>query len=211
VYDQPDRSPRAKRRTERDSLAVTDRPTATVLETRSVHRGRVLDLRVERVRLPNGGETELELIRHPGAAAMVPLTDGGDVLLVRQYRHATGGWILEVPAGKLDAGEPPATCAARELVEEVGCRAGELIELGWIWTTPGFTDERIWLFLARGLTSAPQNLEDDEVLEVEKVPFARAVELVHSGGICDGKSVAALLLAAQWLGSAGSAAPPGSS
>jgi ADP-ribose pyrophosphatase len=178
---------------------MSERPSATVLGARPVHRGKVVDLRVERVRLPGGRETELELIRHPGAAAMVPLTENGDVLLVRQYRHATGGWILEVPAGKLDGGEPPAACARRELEEEVGRRAGELIELGWIWTTPGFTDERIWLFLARRLEPVAQDLQDDEVLEVETLPLPRAVELVHRGGIHDGKSVAALLRAAHWL------------
>ncbi|HVS12426.1 MAG TPA: NUDIX hydrolase [Thermoanaerobaculia bacterium] len=178
---------------------MTERPSATVLDTREVHRGKVVDLRVERVRLPGGRETELELIRHPGAAAVVPLTEHGEVLLVRQYRHAIGGWILEVPAGKLDAGEPPARCAERELVEEVGRRPRELIALGWIWTTPGFTDERIWLFLARDLVPAAQDLEHDEVLEVETLPFERAVDLVHRGGIHDGKSVAALLRAARWL------------
>jgi ADP-ribose pyrophosphatase len=175
------------------------RPAATVLASRGVHRGKLLDLRVDTVRLPNGHQTDLELIRHPGAAAMVPVDERGDVTLVRQYRHATGGWILEVPAGKLDAGEAPERCAERELVEEIGRRPGELIELGWIWTTPGFTDERIWLFLARRLTAVAASLEDDEVLELETVPFANAVERVHHGEIHDGKSVAALLLAARWL------------
>ncbi|HVS66317.1 MAG TPA: NUDIX hydrolase [Thermoanaerobaculia bacterium] len=178
---------------------MSQRPAATVLETRRIHRGKLLDLRVDRVRLPNGHQTDLELIRHPGAAAMVALDDRGQVALVRQYRHATGGWILEVPAGKLDAGEPPAVCAERELAEEIGRRPAELVELGWIWTTPGFTDEKIWLFLARRLTPVDQELEDDELLEVEILPLELAVELVHRGEIRDAKSVAALLLAARWL------------
>lgn len=173
---------------------------AKTLERRQIYKGRVVDLAVEKVRLPNGGETELEVIRHPGAAAMVPLTDGGEVLLVRQYRHATAGWLLEVPAGKLDPSEAPELCAARELEEEVGYVPGELVSLGWIWTTPGFTDEKIWLYLARDLVAGTQALEGDEVLSVESVPFEQAVAKVHGGEICDGKSVCALLRAAAFLG-----------
>ncbi len=170
-----------------------------VLERRGVFKGRVLDLSVERVRLPNGNVCELELIRHPGAAAVVPLDDGGNVLLVRQYRHAAGGYLLEVPAGKLDPGEPPETCALREVEEETGHRPSDLAPLGWIWTTPGFTDERIWLFLATGLAPTRQDLEHDEVLTVERVPLARAVSWAETGEIQDAKSVCALLRAAHRL------------
>lgn len=169
------------------------------LERRSIYRGRVVDLSVDRVELPNGRVTELELIRHPGAAAMVPLTAADEVLLVHQYRHATGSWLLEVPAGKLDPGEAPEQCAARELEEEVGYRAERLEPLGWIWTTPGFTDERIWLFLARGLVAGDQDLQRDEVLRVERLAFDEAIDRVHRGEICDGKSVCALLRAAARL------------
>ena len=170
------------------------------LDRQQIYKGKVVDLAVEKVELPNGGVTDLEVIRHPGAAAVVPLNSNGDVLLVRQYRHATGGWLLEVPAGKLDPGELPEICAARELEEEVGYRPDNLISLGWIWTTPGFTDERIWLYLARGLVAGQQALESDEVLSVESVPFDEAVGRVHSGEICDGKSVCALLRSAAYLG-----------
>jgi ADP-ribose pyrophosphatase len=130
---------------------------------------------------------------------MVPLTNEGDVLLVRQFRYATGSWLLEVPAGKLDPGEAPEACAAREMEEEVGFGPGELISLGWIWTTPGFTDEKIWLYLARDLVPGRQALEGDEVLSVESVPLADAIAKVHAGEICDGKSVCALLRAAEVL------------
>ncbi len=126
---------------------------------------------------------------------MVPLTAANEVLLVRQYRHATGSWLLEVPAGKLDPGEAPEQCAARELEEEAGYRAGELEPLGWIWTTPGFTDERIWLYLARGLVAGDQDLQRDEVLRVERLAFDAAIDRVHRGEIRDGKSVCALLRA----------------
>ena len=172
---------------------------AELLSRREIFKGRVVDLSLDQVRMPNGKSTELEVIRHPGAAAMVPLTDSGEVLLVRQYRYATGGWLVEVPAGKLDEGEAPEVCAARELEEEVGMKPAEVLSLGWIWTTPGFTDERIWLYLCRGLSPAQQDLEDDEVLAVESRSLPEAIEMVHRGEICDGKSVCALLRADAYL------------
>jgi ADP-ribose diphosphatase len=166
-----------------------------LLERRRPYRGRVVDLRVDRIRLPSGHETELEVIRHPGAAAVVALDAEGRVLLVRQYRYATAGWLLEVPAGKLDEGEAPEACADRELGEETGYAAGRLDSLGWIWTTPGFTDERIWLFLATDLQPGRQALQPDECLSVERLPLAEAVELAAVGGIQDSKSVCGLLRA----------------
>ena len=131
---------------------------------------------------------------------MVPFASADEVLLIRQFRYAAGGFILEVPAGKLDAGEPPHACAARELEEEAGQRAGRLEELGWIWTTPGFTDERIFLFAAFDLTPVPQRLDSDEVIEVVRVPLAEALQLVWRSELNDGKSALALLHAAQRLG-----------
>src|SRR5262245_21912210 len=169
---------------------------AVVVSSRRVHDGRVVKLSVEEVRLPNGNLVSLEVIRHPGAAAVVPLDGNGDVILVRQYRHATGTWILEIPAGKLDhPGEPPDACARREVEEETGFRAGTLIPLGWIWTTPGFTDERIWLYLARDLTPARASLQADEVLTVDRLPLAEAARRAADGEITDGKSVCALFRA----------------
>lgn len=170
---------------------------ARVLRSRSIYRGRVIDLSVEEVELPNGQVCELELIGHPGAAAVVPVDADGSVLMVRQYRHATGGWLLEVPAGKLDGPEPPEACALREVEEETGFKPGHLEPLGWVWTTPGFTNERIWLFLATRLTPARQSLQNDEVLHVERLPLAQAVEMAARGEIHDSKSVCALLRAAR--------------
>jgi ADP-ribose pyrophosphatase len=164
-----------------------------VLSRRAVHDGRIVKLSVDRVLLPNGAECEMEMIRHPGAAAVVPIDAEGRALLVRQYRYATGGWIVEVPAGKLDGGEPPERCARREVEEETGFRAGRLLELGWIWTTPGFTDERIWLYAALDLVATRQRLQQDEVLEIEPVPLRRAVEMARGGELQDAKSVCALL------------------
>jgi ADP-ribose pyrophosphatase len=182
-------------------------PPVERLSSRTVFSGRRIEMRVDRVRLPGGGEHELEIIHHPGAAAVVPLLASGEVLLVRQYRWATGGWLLEVPAGTLEDGEPPERCAARELEEETGYRPGELQPLGWIWTTPGFTDERIWLYLATGLAAGRQALEGDELLSLERLPLARAVAMAASGEIVDGKSVAALLRAAGRLGIATGSGP----
>ncbi|MEA2602785.1 MAG: ADP-ribose pyrophosphatase [Acidobacteriota bacterium] len=167
------------------------------LSSREVFRGRTVKLDVDRVRLPNGKEMDFELIHHVGAAAVVPVTEDGEVLLVRQYRYATGGYLLEVPAGKLDPGEAPETCAARELEEETGFRPTKMKPLGWIWTTPGFADEKIWLYLATGLEPAQQGLEDDEVLSLERLPFAEAVDKAARGEIHDSKTVCALLRAAR--------------
>ena len=165
--------------------------------TKPVFRGRVVALSIDTVRLPNGNTCDLEIVRHPGAAAVVPVDADGSVILVRQYRHAAGGWLLEVPAGKLDGGEPPQACAVREVEEETGYRAGRLTPLGWIFTTPGFTDERIWLYLATELEPTRASPQPDEALEVERRPLAEAVELALSGEIRDAKSVCALLRAAR--------------
>jgi ADP-ribose pyrophosphatase len=165
------------------------------LDSREVFRGRTVSLDVDRVRLPNGREMDFEMIHHPGAAAVVPLLDDGTVLLVRQYRYATGGYLLEVPAGKLDPGEAPEACALRETEEEVGYRPGKLQPLGWIWTTPGFADEKIWLYLATGLEPTRQTLGDDEVLSIERMPLREAVEKAARGEIHDCKTAVALLRA----------------
>ena len=154
----------------------------------------------ERVALPNGVTLWLDVVHHPGAAAIVPFIRDDEVLLIRQYRHAAGGTIYEVPAGKLEPGESPEGCAARELEEEAGQRAGRLDPLGAIWTTPGFTDERIHLFAAFDLEAVPQRLEDDEVIELVRKPLAEALELVWSGELSDAKSALALVHAARRVG-----------
>lgn len=180
--------------------------TPGLLSSRSVFRGHVVSLSVDRVRLPNGRDTELEMIRHPGAAVVLPVETGADgvdrAILVRQYRYAADGWLLEVPGGKLDGNEPPEECARRELEEEIGYRAKELEPLGWIWTTPGFTDERIWLYLGRDLEAVDGGPQpgDHEVLEVERIPLAEAIGLAARGEITDAKTVASLLRAAATLG-----------
>jgi ADP-ribose pyrophosphatase len=169
------------------------------LATSTHWQGRTVTVTSERVLLPNGNEVDLDVVHHPGASAVVPLRDDGSVLLVRQYRHTTGGWLLEVPAGKLAPGEDPRDCARRELEEEAGVRAAELVPLGGIWMTPGFCDERIWLFLARGLSAGEQRLETDEALQVEALPLPEAERRALAGEICDAKSVCALLRAARLI------------
>jgi ADP-ribose pyrophosphatase len=168
---------------------------------RDIYAGRTIKVFVDRVALPNGREIELDFVEHPGASAIVPLHSDGTVTLERQWRYAAGGeWILEVPAGKLDTGETPDACARRELLEEVGLKAGKLEDLGFIYATPGFCDERIFLFLATELTQETSALEDDEIIETRRVPLAEAVRMCLSNEICDGKSVSALLRAAMKLG-----------
>ena len=163
------------------------------------YQGRSIAVYVDEVELPNGRRVRLDVVRHPGASAVVPFSSERDVLLLRQFRHAAGGTILEVPAGKLD-GEAPATCAARELEEEAGRRAGRLVRLGSIWTTPGFTDEVIHLFAAFDLAEVPPRHDEDEVIEVVEMSLDRALELVWSGELRDAKSALALLHAAHHVG-----------
>jgi ADP-ribose pyrophosphatase len=158
-----------------------------------------LQVSTERVTLPNRQEIELDIVRHPGASAVVPFTSGREVLLIRQFRHAAGGMLLEVPAGKLDPGESPEACAARELEEEAGQRPGRLEKLGWIWTTPGFSDEKIYLFAAFDLEPVPQRTQADEVIEVVRMGLPEALELIWRGDLNDAKSVIALLHAARRL------------
>jgi ADP-ribose diphosphatase len=161
-------------------------------KVKEIYRGRVVNLNVDTVTLPNGATVELEVIRHQGAAAVVPLKDDGCVVLIRQYRHATGGYIYEIPAGKLDPGEDPRHCAARELEEEIGCRAASLTPLLSIFTTPGFTDEVIHIFLAADLSPGTQHLDHDEVLEIVEMPLDVAMARIADGTIRDGKTIVGL-------------------
>jgi ADP-ribose pyrophosphatase len=170
---------------------------------REIYKGRIVDLRVERIKLPNGTEVELELMHHPGAAAVAAVDDAGRVVLIRQYRYAAGGYIWELPAGVLGSGEAPETCAARELREEAGLDAAQLLRLGAIFTTPGFCDERIHLFLARGLTEVGHAREADEVIaEMRQIPLPEALGMIRDGAIVDAKTVAGLHLAAATLAAA---------
>jgi ADP-ribose pyrophosphatase len=162
---------------------------------KNIYQGRVVNLNLETVRLPNGATVELEIIHHPGAAAIVPMKDEETVLLIRQYRHAAGGYILEIPAGTLRPGEDPGACAARELEEEIGFRPSALEPLATFFTTPGFTDEVIHIYKATGLTPGKQNLDHDEVLEVVELPLREAIGRIGDGTIRDGKTIVGLQVA----------------
>ncbi len=172
---------------------MTPQERAEIVKNQRVFSGRLLEIDLVDLKLPNGARTQLEIIRHPGASAVVPLRENGDVVMIRQYREAADGYILEVPAGKLDPGEGPESCATREVAEEVGLHAGRLHPLGFIHTTPGFTDEKIWLYAATELSPTPQALEEDEIIEVLEMPLADALGRISSGEITDSKTICALL------------------
>ena len=172
-----------------------------VTSSRRAYSGRIVNVDVDVVKLPNGNTAELEMIRHPGASAIVPfLTDptGPDpqILLIKQFRHAADGFIYEIPAGKLDPGEAPDVCARRELLEETGCTAERIEHLCTFFTTPGFTDERIHAYMATGLTRGETQHQRDEVMTVETVTLAHALELVRAGELNDAKSALTLLYVA---------------
>lgn len=170
------------------------------LNTRvTLHRGRVFELVKDNITLPNGVTFDIDVIHHPGAAAVVPLLQEHTILLIRQYRHAAGGFIWEIPAGTLNPGEPPLECAKRELAEETGFSAKKFKKLGEITPVPGYSDERIHLFLATDLQPALQNLDKDELLNVHKVGFEEAFEMVLRGEIQDGKTICGLFLAKRFL------------
>jgi ADP-ribose pyrophosphatase len=161
----------------------------------------VINLDVDTVRFPNGTVGDLEMIRHPGASAVVPFLsdpagDDPQILLIRQYRYAAEQYLYEIPAGRLDPGEEPEHCARRELREETGCDAEGVEHLFSMYTTPGFTDERIHLFMAVGLTRGENAREADEFIELETMPLSRALSLVEQGEIQDAKTALGLLYAA---------------
>jgi ADP-ribose pyrophosphatase len=171
--------------------------SARFIARRVIWEGSPGSFGLDTVVLPSGEHATLAIFKHPGASAVVPFLDRENVVLLRQFRHAAGGEIWEVPAGKLDRGEDPLHCAARELEEETGYRAGRFVQTGSILTTPGFTDERIHLFCAYDLVPGRAAPEAHEVLRTEVVPLARALAMIESGEICDGKSIAALFLASR--------------
>jgi ADP-ribose pyrophosphatase len=169
-----------------------------LISTERIHTGRIINLDVDTVRFPDGSSGRLEMLRHPGASAVVPFLDDPQstdprVLLIRQFRHAADGYIWEVPAGRLDRGEAPEACARRELQEETGMRAATLELLTTIYTTPGFTDERIHLFMAHGLVAGAHQREVDEFMELHTLRWSRVGALIRSGAIQDSKTLTALM------------------
>lgn len=168
--------------------------SAAVNHRNIVHHGRVFDVTVENVTLPNGFTTDLTLIHHPGASAIVALTDDLHVLMLKQYRHAIGGYIWEIPAGTLDSGEDPLLCARRELEEETGHSARHYDWLTAITPVPGYSDEKIDIYLARGLSLSSQNLDNDEVLEVHSLALEQVLRMIAAGEIRDAKTIVGIVL-----------------
>jgi ADP-ribose pyrophosphatase len=160
-----------------------------------IYQGRLLQLGIESLTLPNGESLDLEVVRHPGGAAVVALDHKDKVCLLHQYRYAGGGWLWELPAGRLEANEPPHITAARELVEEAGLQANRWDTLGKTLVSPGYSDEIVYLYLARELTDVPAQPEAHELFEIHWIAFDQALEQVHDGTILDAKTMLGLTLA----------------
>jgi len=170
-----------------------------VLESRRLYDGRIMALRVDAVLMPNGREATREIVEHAPVVAVVPVDENGDVVMVRQFRLATGDVMLEIPAGLVDEGEEIEAAAQRELQEEIGYRAGHLERLSGVFVSPGFCTEFIHVFLALGLEESDLDGDEDEDIVVERVPLAEAVRLVEEGAIRDAKSIVGILMARERL------------
>lgn len=168
-----------------------------MLKSERVYEGRIFSVERDLVRLPDGTESQRDIVRHPNAVAILAWADREHILLVRQFRYATGRELWEVPAGKLEAGELPSDCAARELQEETGYAPGSLRELAAFYTSPGFSSEMLYLFEARDLVRAAGGKDADEFLEVARLPLHQALAWLEKGKIQDAKTLIALLLAAK--------------
>ncbi len=167
-----------------------------VINSITRHQGRTFNLVSETISLDNGVTTELDIIRHPGASAIVPMVKKDEILLLKQYRHAVSGYLWEIPAGTYDGSEEPLICAQRELTEETGFIADTWHKLGEIVPVPGYSDERIHIFWASDMTpAAKQQLDADEIIEVHTVKFEDALSMIKKGTICDSKTIAGICLA----------------
>jgi ADP-ribose pyrophosphatase len=166
-----------------------------VLAQESVYQGRAFTVRRDTVRHQDGNLASLDVIEHPGAVAILPVDGNGNILFVRQYRHATEKELLELPAGTLNPGEDPFTCASREIREETGFASGNLVKLGEFFIAPGYSNEYMHVYLATDLQPDPLPGDDDEFITLEPIPVEQAYEMALSGGLLDAKSLAALLLA----------------
>src|SRR5215470_143973 len=158
-----------------------------------IYRGKILDLSLSRFQSVAKGEVTIEIVHHNGGAAAIPLFENGDVALVRQWRYALGRYSLEIAAGRIEPGHTPEETAARELEEELGLRARKLEPLAEFYVAPGYCEEKIYVYLATDLQTSAQNLDDDEEIEVVRMPLAAALERVRAGEINDAKSIVGLL------------------
>jgi ADP-ribose pyrophosphatase len=170
-----------------------------LINTETLLKGRAFRIRRDHLKTPNGGETKLDIIEHGGSVIIVPVDEEGNLLFVRQYRHAAGMDLLELPAGTLEEGEDPAVCAAREIREETGFAAARIEKIGDFYLAPGYSTEFMHVYLAQDLKYDPLEADDDEFLSVEKFPFEEAIQMAERGEMPDAKSLAALLLARSHL------------
>lgn len=170
-----------------------------LLRSESVLQGRAFKIRRDYMKTPDGRETSFEIVEHGGSVVIVPVDAEGNMWFVRQYRHAAGLDMLELPAGTRDGDEPFAECAAREIREEIGMEAGKLVQIGSFYLAPGYSTEYMGVFLAAELIHNPLEMDEDEFLSIEKIPVARAFEMGQDGEISDAKSLAALLMARKHL------------
>ena len=170
------------------------------VESKTLFEGHIVTLKLDRAQLPNGSLASREVVEHPGGVAVLPLDAEGRVVMVRQYRYPLHNTLLELPAGKLEKGEDHRVCGIRELQEEVGITADEVIYLGGLYLSPGYSNEVLHLYLARGLHQGECHPDEDEFLEGERIPFPALVEQVMSGEIADGKTVATVLKVKTLLG-----------
>lgn len=171
----------------------------TTIESQRIFSGVVFDVDRDRLREPGGQEIIREVVRHVGGAGGLPVFEDGRVALVKQYRHPASKELLEIPAGKIEGGEQPVECAAREIEQEIGFRAGRIEKLAEFYSTPGFCAERLYVYLATELTRSAQSLDHDEFVEVIYLPLAKAIKMAESGEIEDSKTIIALLLASKLL------------
>ena len=166
-----------------------------LIKSEPLFKGRAFGIRRDYVTTPDGRETKFDIVEHGGSVVILPVDENGNLILVRQYRHAAGTELLELPAGTRDGDEPFEHCAAREIREETGLAAGKLERVGHFYLAPGYSTEFMAVFLATGLTHNPLNPDADEFLQIEKIPLARALEMAEKGEMPDAKSLAALYLA----------------
>ena len=169
-----------------------------LVSTKIVYQGHLFDVELDELAMDGGVTTRREIIKHPGAVAMVPVTAGGSLLLVTQYRHPAGGRLLELPAGTLEKGEEPLAAVSRELQEEVGQKPGLITGLGGFYVAPGYTTEYIHLFVCEELETSWLEGDEDEDIEIETLSAAEALAAIDSGRICDAKSVVGILRWARW-------------
>ncbi len=170
-----------------------------LIQSKPIYQGRVFSVRKDEVRLPNGHVSELDIVDHPGAVILLPVDQDGRIWFIRQFRYSAGEILLELPAGTMEAGETAENCALREIREETGMRAGRIQKIGEFFMAPGYSNEYLYLFLAEDLAPDPLKGDEDEVIQVEPMEISQAFKMAEGGEVRDAKTLAALLIARQYL------------